>query len=202
VLLCTVACTDQGSGAFTRSSVGPPSVPTHASEARQAKSSSWQILARRPLHLPHVGPGRACPMTRQWQTIRARQWLRLYGSRAVLGTGPMYPLGPWPGAARLSVQIPSSNPARRGFAKVLWAWRAPLGDVLIRGGQVDGDSPVTFLNNAQRKVSSLRIAAKEGNGGLPTGTVVPHPGCYAWQIDGQHFSRVLVFQAVASGRYH
>jgi hypothetical protein len=27
-------------------------------------------------------------------------------------------------------------------------------------------------------------------------TLVPRPGCYAWQIDGEDFTEVIVFQAV------
>lgn len=105
---------------------------------------------------------------------------------------------------------PAKNFDSRNWAgqKVLWfvlpSYRGP---VLIRGARIDGPGRVRFDRG---DVPPLRIRiALHPTGGSPTSPVPPQgtryrasytrvrgPGCYAYQVDGTSFSRVVVFRAV------
>jgi hypothetical protein len=77
--------------------------------------------------------------------------------------------------------------------------------VLIRGARIDGRGLVRF-QNGDVPAKQLRIPAggtpaapgysfPKGTRYLPSATRVREPGCYAYQIDGTTFSRVVVFHA-------
>lgn len=149
------------------------------------------------MQIPDVSASGRCPVTNTWTRIRTADWVDTYGARKVLGAGPMYPLGPWPyPRARLFLTWPGTGHHGWGSAKVLWAWQAPLGDVLVRGRRLDGKQLVWFTsaNDEQTPTKALRIVARGHAGGLPTHTLVRRPGCYGWQVDGDGFTRVIVFK--------
>jgi hypothetical protein len=88
------------------------------------------------------------------------------------------------------------------YAKVLWAATPDYaGPILVRGRQLDGPHEVRFERGADPP-AELRLAdggITVGAPGLrnwPSYTRVRAPGCYAYQVDGQDFSEVMVFQAV------
>jgi hypothetical protein len=111
----------------------------------------------------------------------------------------MFPLGPWPHPrTRLFVYWPGGE--AWGRAKVLWAWRAPLGDVLVRGRRLDGGQRLRFtssMDTEPHRTLALHIVSRRHGGGLPTTTFTPTPGCYAWQIDGHDLTQVIVFKVIA-----
>jgi hypothetical protein len=74
--------------------------------------------------------------------------------------------------------------------KVLWVARRYRGPVLIRGAQLDGPNELRF--------SSVGGRSPGGWQNRPSTTRLRAPGCYAWQVDGTTFSRVIVFRAVLS----
>lgn len=85
--------------------------------------------------------------------------------------------------------------------KVLWA--EPSADyrgwLLVRGVGLDG-SQMGFQGADNRPRSALEFHAgspQPGQSGLfwSTGTLIPHGGCYAYQVDGRDFSYSIVFQA-------
>jgi hypothetical protein len=77
--------------------------------------------------------------------------------------------------------------------------------VLIRGARIDGHGLVRFQRgNVPPKRLRIPVGETQGAPGvsfpkgtryLPSSTRVREPGCYAWQIDGATFSRVVVFHA-------
>lgn len=78
------------------------------------------------------------------------------------------------------------------------------GPILIRGRQLDGPHFVRF-DRGSKPSAELRISPGEsvawsrqveGSRGRPSYTRLRAPGCYAYQIDGTTFSRVIVFRAV------
>ena len=84
--------------------------------------------------------------------------------------------------------------------KVLWVVSASYrGPVLVRGHQLDGTNWLGFASGA-RPLSELQIPpAQQGSPrtwrAFPSYTRVrAGAGCYAYEIDGTTFSRVLVFQ--------
>jgi hypothetical protein len=128
---------------------------------------------RRPLHLPH-----GCP--------------------ASGGGGPVTPAG---GTADIHVTefIGSSWRA----ARVEWvAGSSYSGPILIRGRRLDGSGAVGFgegkvPDDELQLLQSGRQAPKPPGGGRAwlSFTRVRSTGCYAYQVDGTSFSRVIVFRA-------
>jgi hypothetical protein len=102
---------------------------------------------------------------------------------------------------------PARNFDSRNWAgqKVLWFVRPSYrGPMLIRGARIDGPGRVRFERGNVPPLS-LRISrhvlaqpgsvVPDGSRYLPSYTRVKGSGCYAYQIDGTSFSRVVVFRA-------
>jgi hypothetical protein len=84
--------------------------------------------------------------------------------------------------------------------KVLWIGRPSYrGPVLIRGRQLDGPNDIRFgsgLNpGREMRLESVGGSSPGGWQNKPSYTRLRAPGCYAWQVDGTTFSRVIVFEA-------
>jgi hypothetical protein len=152
---------------------------------------------RRPLRIPPKPPGGRCPRT---TTTRRATWGEL-----LLGPGPVYAGSVSPGGPqRLIVLQARGRPVGgwRGF-KTRWVIDPSYaGPVLIRGRALGGPTPVGFgLDPApwpelQLWPRGLKEAADYPRDFLGLATRVPRPGCYAWQLDGEHFTEVIVFQAI------
>lgn len=134
--------------------------------------------------------------------------MRRFGVGDGIGSGPAYPIGRPGGELRLA---PAKNFHSKKWAgqKVLWfvlpAYRGP---VLIRGARLDGPGLVRFQSgNVPPQQLWIRVGEQQGRPGglepkaaryLPSYTRVRGPGCYAYQIDGTMFSRVVVFRATGA----
>jgi hypothetical protein len=157
----------------------------------------------RPLHLPHIAAGARCPVS---SADRRIPFVQRFGVAIGIGSGPAYPIGLPAGKLQLA---PAANFYSRKWAgqKVLWfvlpSYRGP---VLIRGARIDGPGRVRFQRGNVPPLA-LRIGlytstgtpsnpVPEGARYLPSYTRVRGPGCYAYQIDGTSFSRIVVFRAV------
>lgn len=155
-------------------------------------TSVWERLASRPLHTPTVRPSANCPVTRQWTARSAAKIPQHLLTPLVLGPGPAYP-GIFTDFALLRTRgVVQMVPHGHGWLwnKVLWAVSLRYkGPVLVRGRQIDGPNTMRFDRPNQ---SQLRIAYDS----QPSNTLVPSVGCYAWQMDGIGFSRVIVFRVV------
>jgi len=71
------------------------------------------------------------------------------------------------------------------------------GPVLIRGRQVGGPAAVGF-GEGHTPYDELQLLGKAMGappGEWPSFTRVQAPGCYAYQVDGTSFSKVIVFRA-------
>lgn len=121
------------------------------------------------------------------------------------GRGPIYPVGAaGDGLEFIHPVRPSQGwyPSEWGGNKVAWFARAGFaGRVLIRGGRRDGPEGVRFGDEPEPQ-TELRLtftAEDRGEDGWlfeGTYTRVRAPGCYAWQLDGRNFSRVITFRAI------
>lgn len=142
----------------------------------------------RPLRLRSARPGE-CP--------RSRTSRRAPAAAHTLGQGPAFPvLTSASGIAKLE-----RNELERGWYrhKTLWAispaYRGPL---LVRGARIDAPGKVRFAarSGLQR---TLRFPGHwPGTTGwryVPSATGLRGPGCYAFQLDGLGFTRVVVFEA-------
>lgn len=192
VLVVSCSCSGHSRSAL-------PPVPTSDQTAvTPGHGPGGSVLEARPLRVPTVAAGAACPMTTTWTRAAAIGFSSSYGARPVLGRGPVFPLGPWPYPfARQAVG--NATPRSDSGPKVLWAEHGYPGLVLIRGRQVDGTGQLRFQQGDPGPITpQLWLPAQPRPSAFATATVVPHPGCYAWQVDGLGFSEVIVFDAPAA----
>jgi hypothetical protein len=157
----------------------------------------------RPLHLPRIVQGARCPVSRVDRRI---PFVHRFGVDVGIGKGPAYPIGLRGGKLELA---PAANfHSKWAGQKVLWlVLPSYRGRVLIRGARIDGAGRVRFQRGDVPPLS-LRIGLHPSGGSpgspvpprgtryFPSYTRVRGPGCYAYQIDGTSFSRVVVFRAV------
>jgi hypothetical protein len=145
----------------------------------------------RPMHLPTLAPGAPCPVS------PAREVSPSYA--VALGPGPAYPVASAPRRAVLRPGRAAAAVAREQGA--LGDCPSLSGPLLVRGHQLDGPWWLGFMND-QRPLAELPFPSAKQVGiyrrqWRTTGstTRVRAPGCYAYQIDGTTFSRVVVFRA-------
>ena len=166
---------------------------------RVGASDPWSKL-RRPLHLPQLAAGAACPVSAidghlDWER------LNIFGGSGI-GRGPVYPgLGSSPGR-RVRLAPDAQFGGAWAGTKVFWYVRPSYrGPVLIRGRRLNGREWLGF-DGRRLPDRELRIAPGEtvawkgqprGGRGRPSGVRARKSGCYGLQIDGTTFSRVVVF---------
>jgi hypothetical protein len=163
-----------------------------------ASPTPWANL-HRPLHLPQLAPGVACPVSRVDRRI---DWERVkFPGSPGIGRGPVYPgLGSSGGRLTTTPDVQYGGPWAGG--KVFWYVRPSYrGRVLIRGRRLDGPQRLGF-NGQRLPARELRVepystvsweGQPRGSRGIPSDVRVRTPGCYGVQIDGTVFSRVVVF---------
>jgi hypothetical protein len=165
----------------------------------------WSAL-RRPLFVPRLAAGEPCPVSPADPRTLA-ELVAWNGHVPAWGAGPAYPVLPeLDGGPLVAFELPPPPGfgPEWGVAKTLWfTARSYRGRVLVRGAQLDGPNDVRFEDGRPgftadkdlHPASELRLA--DDAGGHPATTRLRAPGCYAYQLDGWRFSRLLVFRAVA-----
>lgn len=114
-----------------------------------------------------------------------------------LGHGPAYPV-PFRGATLHYAHGRSAGGWI--YVKVLWVVSASdRGPVLVRGHQLDGTNWLGFATGThpleELQIPPARMGSARGWRAYPSYTRVrAGSGCYAYQIDGTTFSKVLVFR--------
>jgi hypothetical protein len=164
-------------------------------------SDSWRKL-HRPLHLPRLAAGEACPVSPIDQRV---DWERIniFGGPG-LGLGPVYPgLGD-------DRHLTTRGPAADGWFsdKVFWYVKPSYrGRALIRGRRLDGPGSVHFVRSrhtdglprelhiTRHEIGSWTGQPPPGSRGVPSGLSIRASGCYGVKIDGTRFSRTIVFTA-------
>jgi len=160
-------------------------------------ADGWAQL-HRPLHLPRVAPGTACPVSKVDTRV---EWSRIniFGGTGI-GRGPVYPgLG---GSSGLLYATRDEQYGGPWFGtKVFWyVLPSYTGPVLIRGRRLDGPQLMRF-SGGKLPAKELRIKVGEtvswqgkppSSRGVPSSVRVLEPGCYGFQIDGKKFSRIVV----------
>lgn len=191
-----------------RESSGSLTIVSVATGATDVAPALWASLRARPLLLPTLGPGAACP------AATGRSVEPAYGP--AIGDGPVYIVGM--GTDGL-LQATGPTPGGRGAAS--WGNQfsmfiiAPTytGPVLARGHQLDGPHALLFNGGLDQRrgfspatATLLRQLRLEGGPafGSPWANWSAYlrmqaPGCYAIQLDGLSFSEVVVFR-VAFGQ--
>jgi hypothetical protein len=132
---------------------------------------------RRPLHLPRSGGSKSCSVSGGETPVS-------------IAGGPRLTAQPFVGSHWLAAHV---------------TWRAAVGyhgPILIRGRRV-GDAGMVGFGEGHEPYDELQLldsgrgaASGDGRAWLSL-TRVQHPGCYAYQVDGTDFSRVIVFRVRA-----
>lgn len=176
--------------------------------------SPWMRL-RRPIRLGRLAsePG-SCPKT------TARRINTGHATGFALGPGPAFPIlvtngegdAPFDGTGRAHF---SRLPPIGSWSQIKTLWTIDpsfAGPVLVRGRRIAGDGEVRFVvegfgsvGGAQSSVDGHHVGTElqldegfttpAGWREFPGGTLLPGPGCYGFQVDGQHFSYAVVFGA-------
>jgi hypothetical protein len=163
------------------------------------------VLDERPMQLPRLAEGKACPVSGGSRTaVPAEQ--HIFGAGGVwFGSGPVYFFLAWKATsdddATFALEpVPYEGNAYR--AKTPWV-SAPsyLGPILARGHALDTSSrALRFAANGSEPTDRLQLQAPCAPGASlwsfwPSSTWVPGPGCYGLQIDTLLGSDVIVFEA-------
>jgi hypothetical protein len=160
----------------------PSSSPT------SSPTSPSRILLVRPLKLPVVQPGSACPVT----PVTSRK----LGITDARGSGPFYLGGPMPHGAF-------------AWNKTVWVLvDGARGPVLFRGGRVDGAGSLRFSGSpadpsdqgvsksSEGGVSAMFYQRVIVEGAADAFYVYPATtGCYGLQVDGPSFEEIIVITA-------
>ena len=153
----------------------------------------WSSLRKRPLQLPTLAPGAACPVSKG--AVVAPQFGLAYGSGSIYAV-----LGADEGA---TVKYGATRQDGGWFYhKVLWIGQPSFkGPLLVRGRQLDGSNELRFGEGPQ-PANELTLSTGESRipeqvwSEWPTQTRLKGPGCYAFQVDGPGFTQIVVFKAV------
>jgi hypothetical protein len=168
-----------------------------ASLASAASSSVASGAPHRPLHLPHLRPGKRCPITPS-QTAR---W-GTDGLQTLTGRGPVYLIGD----GTISIALSARDSLGWYGQKTPWAIRRSYdGPILVRGARIDRRGQVRFAYGYGDHLRELQWNAGADQGLPPdpsfrflaSGTLFRATGCYAYQIDGTSFSKIVVVRVRA-----
>lgn len=190
--------TPSATGLASTSTTGPTSTPSSSSTTAVRLGYRARFMAR-PLHLPTLHLGQACP------TSKASVFNTAAFGGVVHGSGPVHPLlvdyaaGP---VASGTVGLTSSTQYPGWLTvKTLWFSEPPYqGPFVVRVRRLDGAGPIGLLDDPT--ATSFYVPAGptlNSTGGyreMPGVTWVKTPGCLAWQVDGLTFSHVIIARAV------
>jgi hypothetical protein len=162
-------------------------------------------LRRRPVKLPTVPAGGACPVSAAQLQPEGGGFS---GSYLAIGEGPFRMTGD----GQVTYEYPPGPDSGYegtgwGGQKVIWSIDASYsGPVLLRGAQIDGTHQLRFdryvgaLGQDSGSTAHPELAYPALPGGEvvrtpPSAVRLQQPGCYAIQVDGTSFSSVIVFRA-------
>ena len=194
--LLLAACGSTTANAVPTFTTGPTASPI--------PPSPWAQLEARPLSLPTVAPGAACPVT-QGQAISGSGYAFLYGK------GPAYvAVGETNGTLQYDPAPALDSGSSWGLAQIRWEVGPTFtGPLLIRGRQIDGSQSIGFNggegftptnpSGTEPIANELRFLIVQPSGNQWYRAVsfvrLKSPGCYAYQFDGASFSEVIIFVA-------
>lgn len=158
-------------------------------------------MLRRPLRLPKLPAGAACPVSARGRRVSSQ-------FAPAIGRGPVYAVSLWVFDYRAILPFPPHN---QNFPPGSWTGQvlkwlvssAYHGPVLIRGRQLDGSHMLGFGAGAT-PLAEMDLPPGSGDPGAhgwrswPGYTRLEAAGCYGIQIDGTTFTEQIVFRAVTA----
>ncbi len=125
-----------------------------------------------------------------------------YGVGRGFGEGPAYPIFGGESTSDAILRFAYPPPASTVFAGSIWSGQKVLwfvlpeaqGPILVRGRQLDGPHEVRFeLGTLPPREMYFGPRVRRDR---PSFTRLRAPGCYAYQVDGDGFTDLIVFRAV------
>jgi hypothetical protein len=150
--------------------------------------------------LPTVAPGAACPVSARHELAR---------NFTAAGDGPIYAthVDPWNVLFPPPQNTLASGTGWSADKTPFVRKRSFTGAFVIRGGRIDRPGLLGFSGpGGRRPFEAFQFAAGRsaacvaGLNGWPTVVWMTAPGCYAVQIDGKSFSRIIVFRVEAADK--
>ena len=147
----------------------------------------------RPLHLPRLAPGKRCPVS----PSHAAPW---GNGQTFVGRGPTY-LITVGGEGTISIALSARDSLGWYGQKTPWVIdRSYDGPILVRGARIGRRGQVRFAHGYGEHLRELEWEAGADQGSPPdpnyrflaSATLLRAPGCYAFQIDGDSFSKIIV----------
>jgi hypothetical protein len=175
------------------------------SEAVRPAGASWESL-HRPRRLPILEAGSECLRANASEASRRSSDFDVGFS---LGPGPVYPVVAVgrantepPGVVRTNL-LRYSRRAEGGWHSIRALWiSSPRygGAALVRGRRIDGRPHAVAFGGGTHPTGELRLwDVVRNEPGMwrrqASELRLRAPGCYALQIDGRHFSKLVTFEA-------
>lgn len=169
-------------------------------QAQTPTPSALLTLQRRLLHFPVVAPGASCPTTAEKKVNPSFGITQGDGpAYATIGTEVMMSPAVFSYADAQHFADGGTDNQGWGGKKVLWFVNPHYqGLILVRGQQLDGPHEMRFGQPLQEQLELDTTLGGDPWPNFPSYTRLQTPGCYAYQVDGNNFSYVIVFQAVVS----
>ena len=173
----------------------PPAPTTSPPSATNPAEAQIAALIARPMRLPKVNPGAACPVSGVTERSPVVQAADARG----LGKGPLYPITFYIGE-NATVRLGEIGEEGLHEIKVVWATSAGYkGPVVVRVGRIDGQGRGNvrlFYDSTATRGDAVVFPPSEFPTDFPSSTNVSGPGCYAYQLDGADLEEVIVFRVV------
>ena len=191
-------------------------IATGAARGMTAQDPSVSDYMERPLKLPQIAPGTACPVSVGANDVVSSAHGYIFGAGGFFfGTGPVYIALTWKPLDRPEgyfdlERVPTVPEGYR--LKTPWIMHPVYdGKALVRGARIGTAAireilfnrgphfqPTLILRSADRAKSNSFL--EDGKidvvwGWWPTSMILPEPGCYAIQIDTETNSDIVVFEA-------
>ena len=191
-------------------------ISTWAAQGMTAQDPPLSDYMDRPLKLPQIAPGTACPVSVGANNLVSSAHGYIFGAGGFFfGTGPVYVALAWKPRDRPEGyfdldRVPTVPEGYR--LKTPWIMHPAYdGEALVRGARIataaireilfNGEphfQPTLILRSADRPKTNSYL--EDGKidavwGWWPTNLVLPEPGCYAIQIDTESNSDIVVFEA-------
>jgi hypothetical protein len=193
VVSLLAACT--GSPTPPAATPSPPSSSVGPTDIWGVPEAEIAALIARPMRLPTVAPGAACPVSGVTERSPVAQPADARG----LGKGPLYPITFYIGE-NATVRLGELGEEGLHEIKVVWATSAGYkGPVVVRVGRIDGDGRGNvrlFYDSASARGEAVVFPPSEFPTDFPSSTNVSGPGCYAYQLDGADLQEIIVFRVV------
>lgn len=157
-----------------------------------------ELITIQALQLPLLPPGADCPVSPKQV---AHGLSTEFGYGPAVGVGPIYAvMSEMEGDVLKYSQAYNESHYKDGWApsKVLWIARPEVrGKVLIRGRQIDGPNAMGFgMLDDPAFALQWEVGSQSGWASLPSESRIAAPGCYAYQVDSQNGTDMIVFRVV------